>query len=1023
MPSTPLKKNTQEVIEELEHKYQLLFETMELGVIYQNNKGKITDSNPAATRILGLTLDQMNGKTSLDSSWKSIHEDGSDYLGETHPSMLALETGKPVLNRVMGIVNSIDNEYRWISINAIPQFKGSEKKPYQVYTTFNDITATKNTELLLKQGEQRYAKAQQMGKVGNWEYNYQTKQLWGSEEALRIFGLDSNVHDLTLENMYRCIVEPKNVGEAIANLIEKREEFDIEYAIIPGNENTSKIIQSKAELIFDENNKISRIVGVIQDITKRKNTENLLKESEDKFFSTFKNSSNSIVLIRLRDHKIINCNDATLKTIGYTLKELKAMKSPQKKLWKSLNDFNDYTTLLKKDGIVKDFEANFIKKNGEIRTWLASGEIINLENEKFILNIIEDITVIRKTQEDLKLQSDFTIAMTENQPAGIVACNAKGKLVLFNKAAKDWHGIDVLKIPQKEWAENYGLYKGDSETVIKTEDIPLIKAFNEGKVVNLEMVIKAKGQEPRFVICNGASFFDTLGNKIGAMVVMNDVTHQKIIERELKSSEAKIKTALREIERSEFLLNESGEIAKIGAWEYDLITEELRWSNQVFKIHGIPVGKIPSFEEAIRFYIDGSDKIIVKAIEESIAKNKKYDLELRFQNANKEKLWVNAIGYPVSNKKGDVIGIRGVIQDITEQKLTRIKIEKSQEMHRLLANNTNDLICLQEPDSTFKYISPSIKTLLGYEQAEFLGKQVFGIVHKDDVLPLKSAIKKEVFRNSTADAFPFRAKHKKGHYIWLEFLSSPVYKDGEINYFVTSARDITQWVLAKEEIQEYQTSLQKLTTEITMIEEKQKKEIASNIHDNLSQSLVISKMRIKDMRKNPGFDMIAEDLKFIESHISDALENSRKITYELSPPVLYQLGIIDALNWLLESLETTHKIKFTLISDVIEIKLTDLESIILYRSIQEVLTNAIKHAKASLITVTFEKDELGVDILIVDNGGGFDTSVLNNYRNHSGSGFGLFTVQERIKNIQGKFTLESEINTGTTINIFIPLSK
>jgi signal transduction histidine kinase len=207
-----------------------------------------------------------------------------------------------------------------------------------------------------------------------------------------------------------------------------------------------------------------------------------------------------------------------------------------------------------------------------------------------------------------------------------------------------------------------------------------------------------------------------------------------------------------------------------------------------------------------------------------------------------------------------------------------------------------------------------------------------------------------------------------------------------------------------------------------LIEEKQKKEIASNIHDHLSQSLVISKMKINELKKNPQLKLIDEDLKFIEMHISEALENSRKITYELSPPVLYQLGIVDALNWLLDDVEVTHKIACLVNSNVTNIKLSDIKAILLYRSIQEVITNSIKYANASLITLNIDKNNLGVDIFITDNGVGFDTSALKNLRNHSGSGFGLFTVQERIRNIQGKFTIASEINVGTSVKIFIPLT-
>jgi len=279
-----------------------------------------------------------------------------------------------------------------------------------------------------------------------------------------------------------------------------------------------------------------------------------------------------------------------------------------------------------------------------------------------------------------------------------------------------------------------------------------------------------------------------------------------------------------------------------------------------------------------------------------------------------------------------------------------------------------------------------------------------------------------MFRNNHVHSI-----HKKGlirEERWIRNIGKPLYNSKkEIIGRRGVSQDITQWMLAGQEIQEYQTSLQKLTTEITLIEEKQKKEIASNIHDHLSQSLVISKMKINELKKNPKLKEIDKDLKFIETHISEALENSRKITYELSPPVLYQLGIVDAVSWLLEDVQATHKVKCLLNCSAVDIKLSDVKSILLYRSIQEVINNAIKYAKASLITLDFDENNFGVDIFITDNGVGFDTSVLNNFQNHSGSGFGLFTVLERIRNIQGEFKIVSEKNIGTTVKIFIPLAK
>jgi PAS domain S-box-containing protein len=137
------RKQAEEALRESEARHRTLFETMAQGVVYQNAEGLIISANPAAERILGLTLDQMMGKTSIDPRWKAIHEDGSDFPGDTHPAMVALKTGKPVRNVVMGVFHPGFNKHVWININAIPQFLAGESEPYQVYTTFEDITELK----------------------------------------------------------------------------------------------------------------------------------------------------------------------------------------------------------------------------------------------------------------------------------------------------------------------------------------------------------------------------------------------------------------------------------------------------------------------------------------------------------------------------------------------------------------------------------------------------------------------------------------------------------------------------------------------------------------------------------------------------------------------------------------------------------------------------------------------------------------------------------------------------------------
>jgi diguanylate cyclase (GGDEF)-like protein/PAS domain S-box-containing protein len=132
-----------------EETYRTLFETVPQGVVYHDRQGRITSANPAAQRILGLTLEQLQGRTSIDPRWHAVREDGSPFPGDEHPAMLALRTGRPVQDVVMG-VSVPDSGQVWILVNATPLFRHGELE--QVYATFEDISArvTLSQELRLQ---------------------------------------------------------------------------------------------------------------------------------------------------------------------------------------------------------------------------------------------------------------------------------------------------------------------------------------------------------------------------------------------------------------------------------------------------------------------------------------------------------------------------------------------------------------------------------------------------------------------------------------------------------------------------------------------------------------------------------------------------------------------------------------------------------------------------------------------------------------------------------------------------------
>lgn len=154
------RKAAQDRLAASEQTYRTLFETVPQGVVYQDTSGRITAANPAAQRILGLSLDQLQGRQSIDPAWQAVHEDGSPWPGEQHPAMVALATGQPVKDQVMG-VRAPDRGQVWIRVSAIPLFQGG--RVGGVYASFEDITR----QVQLSQELQRQASTDDLTGLAN----------------------------------------------------------------------------------------------------------------------------------------------------------------------------------------------------------------------------------------------------------------------------------------------------------------------------------------------------------------------------------------------------------------------------------------------------------------------------------------------------------------------------------------------------------------------------------------------------------------------------------------------------------------------------------------------------------------------------------------------------------------------------------------------------------------------------------------------------------------------------------------
>jgi diguanylate cyclase (GGDEF)-like protein/PAS domain S-box-containing protein len=148
------RKCMQESLRESRERYRSVIKAMTEGVVLQQADGQITACNDSAERILGLTANQMMGRTSIDPRWRAIYEDGASFPGETHPAIVTLRTGQPQFNVIMGVYKP-DSSLTWISINSQPLFQRNESKPYAAVASFTDITIRKQAEKALQHERER----------------------------------------------------------------------------------------------------------------------------------------------------------------------------------------------------------------------------------------------------------------------------------------------------------------------------------------------------------------------------------------------------------------------------------------------------------------------------------------------------------------------------------------------------------------------------------------------------------------------------------------------------------------------------------------------------------------------------------------------------------------------------------------------------------------------------------------------------------------------------------------------------
>lgn len=236
-------------------------------------------------------------------------------------------------------------------------------------------------------------------------------------------------------------------------------------------------------------------------------------------------------------------------------------------------------------------------------------------------------------------------------------------------------------------------------------------------------------------------------------------------------------------------------------------------------------------------------------------------------------------------------------------------------------------------------------------------------------------------------------------------------------------RDAAAILAANEQLElqvaERTASLRRLASQACLAEERERRWIAEGLHDHLGQGLAVIKMRLRNLRGDAVFDGRSAALTELVELADQAIRYTRDLTFELSPPILYELGLGSALEWLGEQTARKHGLQIRVVDRYRE-QLADDLNVMLWKSARELLHNVVKHARARHVFLGLAVSGAEVQLTVTDDGCGFDAAAA---RQDSAAGFGLYSIDERLVQLGGRMELDTRPGDGTTVRLCVPLTR
>ncbi len=492
---------------------------------------------------------------------------------------------------------------------------------------------------------------------------------------------------------------------------------------------------------------------------------------------------------------------------------------------------------------------------------------------------------------------------------------------------------------------------------------------------------------------------DEYGKYKGALAMITDITERKHAELQLKESN----------ERYNLISQATNDMV----WDWDLVTGKVYRNKEgwkkIFRTGDKDIENENIDDWDSRVHPDDQQKVV--EVEAEIQKSEKdfFEVECRVLRYDGTYAYVHDRGHILRNEQGQAVRLIGATQDITARKEAELQVVKSELRFRSLVQNSSDIICIFNDRGYFKYSSPAIKKILGFEPEETIEKNAFAFLHPDDVDPLKDYLSQT--KPDMHNEMPLlRFKNTQGEWKWLESRVTNMCDNPEVAGYVFNCRDITDRITLENELEnERQLKQQEITRAVITAQEKERQELGSELHDNIIQILAGSRLYLGLAQKE--MEIEHPYLKETDTLISSAITEIRNLSHTLIAPSLNESELLAAIDNIIEVTQETSGILISLQAfSFDETDISDKLKLSIFRIIQEQFNNILKHAGAQKVIVRLVQEDTKTLLSIKDDGVGFDT-------NKKSDGVGLMNIRTRASLFNGEMTIISSPGKGCELRV------